>query len=87
MMVVVGQEVYEDSPYTRDIYRIMEGDVDQYYLMICAVFIVVNIILFCVLWTWLRLRVTDRINLLTNKLQSNDQNEKQGYQSNNTIKR
>ena len=68
MMVVVGQEVYEDSPFTLAIQTIMKEDVDHYYEMICIIFIVVNIFLFCVLWTWLRLRVTDRIKLLTTKL-------------------
>ena len=68
MMVVVGQEVYEDSPFTLAIHNIMKEDVDHYYEMICIIFIVVNIFLFCVLWTWLRLRVTDRIKLLTTKL-------------------
>ena len=67
-MVVVGQEVYEDSPFTLAIQTIMKEDVDHYYEMICIIFIVVNIFLFCVLWTWLRLRVTDRIKLLTTKL-------------------
>ena len=71
-MVVVGQEVYKDSPFTKEIERIIEEDVSQFYYFIFISFIVGNSFLFCVLWTWLRMRVTDRMNLLTMKLQTNN---------------
>jgi len=58
MMVVVGQEVYSDSPFTKEIERIMTEDVIQYYGIIVIIFVVVKLFLFCVLWTWLREQVT-----------------------------
>ena len=68
MMVVVGQEVYSDSPFTKEIERIMTEDVMQYYGIIVIIFVVVKLFLFCVLWTWLKRSVTKRMNDLTTRL-------------------
>lgn len=77
MLVVVGQEVYESSPFTKEIKRIMSDDVSEYYLTIVLIFFVGKLILFCVLWNWLRVRVTDRMIALTRKLQTSDQSDAQ----------
>lgn len=79
MMVVVGQEVYGDSPFTKEIERIMSDDVNQYYQFIVLIFCVVKLFLFCVLWNWLRVKVTARMNSLTFHLQTNEQNDKHNY--------
>lgn len=72
MFVVIGQEVYMDSPFTREIRQIMDDDVNQYYGFIVLIFFVVKFFLFMVLWSWLRFRVTERMIALTNKLKTND---------------
>lgn len=77
MLVVVGQEVYESSPFTLKINRIMRDDVSEYYLTIFIIFFVGKLLLFCVLWNWLRVRVTDRMIALTRKLQTSDQSDAQ----------
>ena len=79
MFVVVGQEVYDDSPFTREIEYIMDGDVKSYYGFIVLIFIVVKICLFSVLWSWLRIRVTERMIKLTKKLKTTDQQEKGNF--------
>ena len=72
LFVVVGQEVYDDSPFTKEIESIMDSDVNQYYMFIILIFFVVKCILFLVLWSWLRIRVTERMMKLTSKLKNND---------------
>ena len=72
MMVVVGQEIYSDSPFTKEIERIMTEDVMQYYWIIVIIFVVVKLFLFGVLWGWLKHQVTERMNRLTAKLRTND---------------
>lgn len=72
MFVVVGQEVYDDSPFTKEIESIMDSDVNQYYMFIVLIFFIVKCILFLVLWSWLRIRVTERMMNLTRKLKNND---------------
>ena len=76
MMVVVGQEVYEDSPFTKEIERIMSEDVNQYYQFIVLIFCVVKLFLFFVLWNWLKIKVTDAMTDLTFHLQTNEQSDK-----------
>ena len=80
MMVVVGQEIYDHSPFTREIALIMNNDVDEYYLYIILIFCLVKLALFCVLWSWLRMRVTDRMIDLTRKLKTSDSSDKHSYQ-------
>ena len=72
MFVVVGQEVYDDSPFVSDIRQTMRNDVDWYYLFILIIFLIVKFCLFLVLWTWLRIRVTQRMNELIKRLKTND---------------
>ena len=79
MFVVVGQEIYDDSPFTKKIYKIMDEDVSHHYIFILIIFLVGNGCLFCVLWTWLRIRVTDRMKDLKNKIQAGDQNDKHKF--------
>lgn len=79
MLVVVGQEIYDDSPFTREIESIMGSDVNRYYLFIVLIFFIVKCVLFLVLWSWLRIRVTERIINLTKKLKNNDQNEQSNF--------
>ena len=76
MFVVVGQEIYDDSPFTLEIENIITSDVNTYYLFIVLIFFSGNLILFVVLWSWLRIRVTERMVDLTMKLETNDQSEK-----------
>lgn len=57
----------------------MKDDVNQYYGFIILIFLVVKIILFLVLWSWLRIRVTERMIDLTNKLKTNEQSDKRSY--------
>ncbi len=73
MMFVVGQEIYNHSPFTKEIAQIMTDDVNEYYLIIILIFVIVKLFLFCVLWSWLRMRVTDRMIYLTKKLKTSDQ--------------
>ena len=79
MFVVVGQEIYDDSPFTKKIHKIMGEDVSRYYVLILIIFLIGNGCLFCILWNWLRIRVTDRIKQLKKKIQSGDQNDKNKY--------
>ena len=72
MFVVVGQEIYDDSPFTLEIENIMNSDVNTYYGFIVMIFFVVKFFLFVVLWSWLRIRVTERMVDLTMKLETND---------------
>ena len=73
LVVVVGQEIYDQSPFTKEIAQIMADDVNEYYLIIILIFAIVKMSLFCVLWSWLRMRVTDRMIYLTKKLKTSDQ--------------
>ena len=84
MFIVVGQEIYDDSPFTKKYIRIMNEDVNTTYVVILICFLVGNGCLFIVLWTWLRIRVTDRMKQLKNKIQKGSQNDKhKEYQSSN----
>ncbi len=59
----------------------MADDVNEYYLIIIMIFVIVKLSLFCVLWSWLRMRVTDRMIYLTKKLKTSDQaDNKHNYQ-------
>lgn len=71
MFVVVGQETYDESPFTHSILKTMDADVAWYYVVIVLIFLAGNGCLFVVLWTWLRIRVTDRMLFLKNKIQAN----------------
>ena len=72
MFLVIGQEQYEDSPFTKEILKIVNDDVKKYYGYIVLIFFVVKFFLFVVLWSWLRIRVTERMIALTKKLKTND---------------
>ena len=60
-IVVIGQEVYADSPFTKHIEQIMDDDVMSYYAFIVIIFLVIKLFLFIVLWSWLKIRVTQRM--------------------------
>ena len=81
MFLVIGQEQYQDSPFTKEILKIVNDDVKKYYGYIVLIFFVVKFFLFVVLWSWLRIRVTERMIALTKKLKTNDQSEKHNYQA------
>ena len=84
MFVVVGQETYDESPFTHFILKTMDADVAWYYVVIVLIFLAGNGCLFVVLWTWLRIRVTDRMLFLKNKIQANvndDEKIKHSYSS------
>ena len=57
--------MYDDSPFTKEIKQIMDDDVNRYYGFIVLIFFVVKFFLFVVLWSWLRIRVTERMIALT----------------------
>jgi hypothetical protein len=50
----------------------VNDDVKKYYGYIVLIFFVVKFFLFVVLWSWLRIRVTERMIALTKKLKTND---------------
>ena len=53
----------------------IEADVMKYYGFIILIFIVVKVLLFFTLWSWLKSRVTNRMVELTNKINNNEQIE------------
>ena len=79
MFLVVGIEIYDDSPFTKEIEILMDQDVGLRYILICIIFLLGNFCLFCILSTWLRIRVTDRMRDLKNKITASGSNEKHKY--------
>ena len=61
---------------------IMSSALNDYYLFIVLIFLVVKFFLFVMLWSWLRIRVSERMQNLTNKLKTNEQPEKRNFLSN-----
>ena len=61
---------------------IMSNALNDYYLFIVLIFLVVKFFLFVMLWSWLRIRVSERMQNLTNKLKTNEQPEKRNFLSN-----
>lgn len=68
MFVVVGQETYDYSPFVHNIDQILTDDVDAYYGYILIIFFSGNACNFMILWTWLRVHVTERLFQLQIKI-------------------
>ena len=45
----------------------------KYYGVIILIFVIVKVLLFITLWSWLKSRVTDRMIELTQKINNNEQ--------------
>ena len=73
MVVIVGQEGYDDSPFTQAITEMVTEDITVYYRLIFIIFVIVKLFLFCILSSWLRIKVTSRLEELTNTLEHNEE--------------
>ena len=73
MFIVVAQRDYLQSEFTYQISKTIETDVLKYYGFIVLIFVVVEVLLFFTLWSWLKSRVTNRMIELTKKINNNEQ--------------
>ena len=50
----------------------IEADVIKYYGVVVLIFVIIKVLLFVTLWSWLKSRVTDRMIELTQKINNNE---------------
>jgi hypothetical protein len=51
----------------------IDTDIKIYYALIITIFFIVKSLLFCTLWSWLKIKVTHRLEELTKSLENPDQ--------------
>ena len=72
MFIAVAQREYGQSEFTHEISLTIERDVMKYYGVIILIFVIIKVLLFVTLWSWLKSRVTDRMIELTQKINNNE---------------